>query len=251
MRDFRTLLHSKTGFIPKTEAQALRGYSEGILSPEYYIYLAVNIHPILEEPWDVREIDRLLAKSDLDADTAALLMTVFGRMVKSKDKELALFAAESVNALERRFVERVQALRKKLDSDRSAPPRRAVIAEYRTLARLFSSFPVLGSFYLDEARRFFVDNRRILVDPDLDIAVYLEILMDRREFELAAKVSRAALDRWPENRRLRLAAAKLAFARKRIREVIGNLERLGGPAAGSPDSFDEPQLFWTRGACRE
>jgi len=249
MRDFKTLLGSPTGFIPRTQAQALRGYAEGFLNPEYYIYRAVNIHPILEEPWDVNEIDRLLAKNDLDADTAALLMTVFGRMVKSVDKELALFAAESINALERRFLGRVQRLRKSLGEAPDAATVRVILTEYRTLARLFSAQPVLGAFYLAEARAFFLKYRGLLVESDLDIAIYIEILLELKAIEVADTLLSGALARWPASRRLRFLAARLAFIRKRPRDVVRHLELL--EEGGTEASLEDLQNFWTRGVCRD
>lgn len=247
MRDFRSALGSGSGFVPRTQAQALRGFAEGIINAEYFIYRAVNIHPILEEPWDLNEIDRILAKRDLDADTASLLMAVFSRMVKSKDKEVALFAAESVNSLERRFLSRVNELKKSLGSPPDARTLRAVVAGYRTLSRLFAASPVLSSFYLDEARGFFLEHRRRLVDPDLDIAAYIEILLEKRLPGAARRMLDAALVRWPESRRLRFLAAKLSFVTRRPREVIGELERLG--TLGPGDECTDIQRFWTGGAC--
>ena len=248
MLDFRKLLESKTGFIPRTQAQALRGYTEGILNPEYYVYRAVNIHPILEEPWDMNEIDRLLAKRELDVDTASLLMTVFERMIKHKDKELALFAAESINALEQRYLSKVTALKKSLGERVSVDTLRTIIGEYRTMARLFVTRPVLGPFYLAEARRFHEQHADILVDPDLDLAVYIETLLDSRDLKKAGTVLGSCLKHAPANQRLRYLSAKYAYLERRIKDVVRNLEQLHD--VGNDPVYRDARAFWTTGASR-
>jgi hypothetical protein len=248
MKDFRKLLESKTGFIPRTQAQALRGYAEGILNPEYYVYRAVNIHPILEEPWDMNEMDRLLAKRDLDIDTASLLMTVFERMIKHRDKELALFAAESINALEQRYLTKVQALKKKLVEQVSVDTLRKIIGEYRTMARLFVTRPVLGPFYLAEARRFHEQHADILVDPDLDLAVYIETLLDSRDLKKAGTILGRCLEHNHANQKLRYLSAKYAYLGRRIKDVVHSLELLH--EIQDNQEYLDTRIFWTQGACR-
>jgi len=248
MIDFKTLLHSETGFIPRTEAQALQGFSEGILNPEYYIYRAVNIHPILEEPWDVHEMDRLLAQPDLDIETAVILMAAFERMIQDQDKELALFAAESINALERKFITRIQGYRTTLETMPEPGLMRNVIKEYRSLARLHTSRPVLRSFYLEEARLFFEEHKKSLVDPDVDITAFIEILLDLKLVDRASRIIRNALKHYPDNRNLRYLAARSAYLEHRFSDVIKHMELL--VEGSSDDTYAALQLFWTSGACR-
>lgn len=233
MRNFKRLLESRTGFVPRTQAQALRGFSEGLLNPEYYMYKAVNVHPILEEPWDLPEMDRLLAKPDLDLETASLLMAVFEKMIKHKDKELALFAAESINALERRHLSRLQALKEGLADDDGPGTARAVVEGYRAMARLFAERPVLRGFYLSEARRYAEAYSGRLADPELDLPARIDILVDMGEPRLAAEVLDRGLAEHPGSLKLRFLSAKLAFITRRYRDVAEELEAMGdgaGPA---------------------
>jgi hypothetical protein len=249
MNDFRVLLESKTGFIPRTQAQALRAVEEGILNPEFYVYRVVNVHPIIEEPWDLNEIDRLLAKPDLDLDTTAILMIVFERMILHKDKELALFAAESINALERRYLARIQSLKKKLDEKSSRKTLRAIIYEYRVMGRLFASRPVLGDFYLQEARRFQERYADRLLDPEEDIAVYIDTLLEIGDHALAEKVLNDALGKFPGHGQLQFLAARLAFFQRRTTDVVKHLERID--TSKNMAKYAEVQLFWIKGTCRE
>jgi hypothetical protein len=251
MLDVRTILRSETGFVPRTQAQALQGFSEGILGPEYYIFKAVNIHPILEEPWDTDEMDRLLAQRELDIETAEVLMTAFERMIKDPDKELALFAAESINALERRFLGRIQAFRAAISEPALAAQLRLVIREYRNLARLCFARPVLRGFYLAEALSFFSEHRAVLVDPDEDIAAFIELLLETKDRNRAERIIARGVERYPGNRRLRYLAARAAFMDRRYQETVRHLELLE-PGASDEDraAYEAVQLFWTGGACR-
>lgn len=248
MKNFKALLHSETGFIPRTEAQALQGFSEGILNPEYYIYKAVNIHPILEEPWDVHEMDRLLAQPDLDVETAVILMSAFEIMIKDRDKELALFAAESINALERKFITRIQNYKTSLEALPAINMMRNILQEYRSLARLLKARPVLKIFYLEEARNFFEEHKKWLFDPDSDITVFIEILLDLKEFKRATLIIKNALKYYPGNRSIRFLAARSAFMEKRFNDVISHMEML--VEGSSDDTYENLQMFWTGGACR-
>jgi hypothetical protein len=260
MKNFRELMTSSTGFVPRTQAQALQGFAEGVLGPEYYMYRAVNIHPILEEPWDTNEIDRLLAKPDLDEDTAIVLMTVFERMVRGSDKELALFAAESINVLERRFLSRIQRFRKQValkqqpgntgESDLGTiKALRGIIDSYRSLAKLCFRRPELKRFYLEEARRCHEENARLLVDPELDLAIYITILLDAGELEPASLVLVHALARHAGNRHLHFLAARLRFMHGDFRKVLYHLEKM--PLSQEPDQWEDLQYFWTKGRCNE
>lgn len=248
MINFKTLLHSETGFVPRTEAQALQGFSEGILNPEYYIYRAVNIHPILEEPWDVHEMDRLLAQPELDIETAVILMSAFERMIQNRDKELALFAAESINALERKFITRIQGCKTRLEERQDVDLIRNIIREYRSLARLHKARPVLRLFYLEEARHFYEEHKSKLVDPDKDIPVFIEILFDLKTVDRAGRIIRNALRHYPDNRNIRYLAAKSAFIERRFSDVIGHMEVL--LESSSDDPYSSLQMFWTGGVCR-
>ncbi|MBN2874743.1 MAG: hypothetical protein JXM71_06570 [Spirochaetales bacterium] len=249
MKNFRALLESRTGFKPRTEAQALRGYAEGFLNPEFYIYRAVNIHPIIEEPWDVNEIDRLLAKEDLDVDTATLLMMVFEKMIRHPDKELALFAAESINALERRYLAQVQKLRKSLGAEPSSEAVLALVGRYRDMGRLFASRPVLGVFYLGEARRAYEKHAKRIGTNFTMLLLYLDVLIALCDSEAAKPVLVRALKDHPGNARLRYVAAKLAFADGSVREVLKNLEAMDIEEGDA--EYADIQNFWTRGACRD
>jgi len=246
MMRFKALMTSKSGFIPRTQAQALRCFSERILGPEFYIYRAVNIHPIFEEPWDMQEIDRLLAKTDLDVDTQVLLMKILERMIKLEDKELALFAAESITALEQRYLARIQKLKKSFETEKSVPALRGIIGEYRTLGQLSFARPVLKAFYLAEARRFHEQNRDLLRTVHPDYSTYIRVLLEARDLAAARKVLDALLKRYPTEPHIRYLAAEQAFMVGAYRETAAHLSCLHD---APPEVPGELLAFWGKVSC--
>jgi len=226
MQNFREIFISKTGFVPRTQAQALKAYLEDIIGPEYYTYRAVNIHPLLEEPWDFQEIDRLLAKPDLDIETIQILVTIFDKMLQLPDKEQALFAAESINALEQRYLNQIIALKKKAEADRDAETIRAILEKYRCLAAINKNRPLLRTFYQKEAQGTFTQYREILTDPEKDIAAYISLLFDLEAMEEARKEIAVAIKKYPRNETILLLAAEFNFRIRYYKEAGSYMNKI-------------------------
>lgn len=250
--DFRKLLQSDTGFVPKTQSQALQAFSEGVLGSSFFIHKAVNVHPIVEEPWDLDEMDRILAKPDLDYDTAASLVSVFNRMIRQPDKELALFAAESLDALERRYVSLIRALGSERQKNPTADTFRALAKTCIEVGHLFGGDSALGSFYLSEALRMYAGEPLLAADP-LDSAARAILMMETGKPDEAATIINAALEMYSDHRGLRMAAAELAFRRRDISGVISHLEYLSLESVDQDASLSDEEIvaFWTGGACRD
>ena len=107
---FKTVRES---FIPKTPDAALKAMEAGLQPGEAFIYRGTSIKPLDDEPLDLDEIARVVEREDLDIQTNLLLMRIFEKLVKSQDAELALFAAESINAIENRYNSSIETLKKK------------------------------------------------------------------------------------------------------------------------------------------
>lgn len=248
MWDIRRLLASETGFFPHTQAQALKALDEGILGPEYYIHMAVDQRPILEEPWDQWEIDRLLAKRDLDDEARRALMAVLGTMTKEADKELALFAAESIDGLERRLTERARAREALWESGRRPEDLFGAVDAYRSLASMNFLRPAVAAFYGRQAYGLLESNRDALAaGPGLD-ALRVELLLDAGDAAAAARALAEARALYPGDGRLGWLGARAAFLSRRYRDVAQEL----GCLAGSEDMDAAEAIgFWTGGSCRE
>ncbi len=220
--------------------------SEGIIHESFYMYKAVNVHPVFEEPWDLDEIERLLAKPDLDVETTILLMTIFQRLIKQEDKELALFAAESINAVEQRRMRKIQELRKSLEGlkgakkddreskgDKVPSIARALAREYSDLGRVCFAQPVLKIFYIEEALSVLRKQESTHAPDAQDLELQVELLLELGRNDEACTVVGTLSGEFPENKAYRLLAAKTAYARRKFRNIIDNL-----------DENEELRSFW-------
>ena len=219
MQNFRRIFISKTGFVPRTQAQALKAYTEDIIGSEYYTYRAVNIHPLLEEPWDFQEIDRLLAKHDLDIETIQILVTIFDKMLQLPDKEQALFAAESINALEQRYLNQIIALKKRAETKIAAETIRAILQKYQLLSAINKNRPLLKTFYQKEAQHTFQQHRYLLTDPEKDLIPYISLLFELGALKEARDEITGAIKKYPRNEKLHLIVAEFNFRIRAYREA--------------------------------
>ena len=259
MEGLKQLLSRKTRFIPRTQAQALAALSEGIVDESVFIWKAVNIHPVFEEPWDLGEVERLLSKEDLDLETTLLLMTIFERLIRNPDKELALFAAESINAVEQRRSKRIQKLRAAGSKD--------LARELRELGMICFARPVLKNFYLSEALAALRSSRdRGEGSDERDEALEIGILIDLHRIDEAKTCLTEAVAAHPADRKLRLLAAKERFARRDFRGVacaFGTAVAVAADAAAAADAavaaetgadgeYEALRSFWSGGRpCNE
>lgn len=250
MKDLRARLSSPTGFVPRTQSQALQGYIEGVISLEYFVYRAVNVRPLLEQPFDLGEVDRLLAKGELDPDNLELLMALFQHMLKDPDKELALYAAESVSALERRYMERLRELKSRPSWEREPEPVARVLRAYADLARMNAGRRELRDFYLDELVALFRELRGICAGDAGAVLCYLRALLALGRMDEAADELRAARAELGDLPELVALSAELAYLAGNARAVAAELASLRGAALGeaTPEAA-ELVGFWTGGRC--
>jgi hypothetical protein len=144
---FDIFRHPAGGYLPPTAGSALRAFAAELAPREVFIYRATSAKPLDEEPVDLEAIERILSRPDLDVETNILLMSLFQRLVKDPDSEVALFAAESINTIENRYNRNIEKLK---SSDR--PRRESALARlYYELSRLHGESLSLKNFYLREA----------------------------------------------------------------------------------------------------
>ena len=102
---------------PRTPRAAFVAAEAGILPVEALIYKACSVKPLFEEPYDLDELERVLAQRDLSFADAMMLAEIFAAMTRDADKERALFAAESLTSLENRWARKVESLRRGAEPD--------------------------------------------------------------------------------------------------------------------------------------
>ena len=117
MLDFNYLKTMTEGFIPKTPQTALKAIEEGKVPIEAFVHIATSVKPILEKPYNMDEIERILGRGNLPVETYILLKRIFNELVKSPDQEVALAAAEGINEIENIFNSRIEKLKEKMEEE--------------------------------------------------------------------------------------------------------------------------------------
>lgn len=232
-------------FKPKTPAAALLAVQEEVLPVESYMYRASSVKPLYEEPFDLEEIQRILSRGDNDLETNILLMDILTRLSHNRDAETALFAAESMNAIEQRYNERIEALTEQIDLDPKPDILRECARRQYELA-LLNQQDVIRRFYLKEA---FMTARRLENSADFTKADGLFIVAVLNELGLygqskqtitALKERHGAAD--PE---LLHTEAQIEFTQHNFKNVIQVYLKLG-TMKGSLDTDERAALkFWT------
>ncbi len=140
---FDYIINRGAYFLPKTPFAALKAAEKGLLPVDALSYMASSVEAIADNPENLEEIERMLGQKNRDLDTNILLVDILNILIKNKDKEVALFAAESLNAIENDYNRAVEAL----EED-----------QYREKASLYTEMSVLNksvsdlkNFYLREA----------------------------------------------------------------------------------------------------
>jgi hypothetical protein len=219
----------RTGYLPRTPAAALKAVGTGTVPAEQFVYASASAKPLDEEPFDLEEIERVLARPLLDLPSAVLLKRVLSKLIGSREQEVALFGAEGINALESRALTRIEKLKTRLKIQEDPDSRRKLAREYYEMAELQAGSESVRAFYLREAFSSLCgEGGQVLSRADLPLAV--DILVARRMLDQARQV----LDGFSGDAdvEIRLMSARVAFHRRDYRAVAEICRRLAAGGAG-------------------
>lgn len=217
-RDSYSYIHKlHTLFIPRTPSAALQAASAGILPIEAFTYKSTALNPILKKPYNLDEIEWLLAKKNRDLETNLILKTVLSEISRNEDKEIALFAAESLNALEKQYNTRLMKLKDKIKKDDNTEDKAKAAEVYYQMALLNSDETTLSNFYMKEAYLILsgMENENIS-NPDYRILL-IKILLNLKLYDQAERLL-------PEHKESRLLRLEIAYCKKSLVRVGKILE---------------------------
>ena len=206
-------------FHPKTPAAASIAVESNLAPIEALVYAAGNIGPVSEEPLDYDAIERVLAGEDLGIDTNLFLLDIFKKLIKHEDPEIALFAAESINAIENRYNKKIENLQELLSQIVDTESLRNLAQLLYELALINQSSITIKKFYLKEA---YICYRNLENEDDLtpeDLLRAVRILMELKLFEHARKVVKNQNPR-RSNIDLLILEAEINFAEGNISKVF-------------------------------
>ncbi len=257
------------GYAPRTPAGALKAIGAGLLPTEHFVYASTSVKPLDEEPYDLDSIERMLARRDLGIETSSQLKSILEKLIGTGDQETALFGAEGINALEGRYVNRIETLKGTLaKADAGAgeaagdgifEARRAALRElarqYLELATLHSRASSIRAFYLREAftsiRGAFAAHgeergeRGKARVSRVDLGLMVDILVALGLHDQAARLLEQV--RAGDDPLVLLLAARVAFHRGQYSKVAGFCRRLV-PLARKLGEKDRGTVFFWSGA---
>ncbi len=223
---FSYLLQSQKLYRPITPMAALKAVETGLLPDHAFVYMANSAHPLFEEPVDITAIERTLSRKDNDLSTNRLLVQILERLLENRDSEIALFAAESINAIENMYNERIENLKSRFDTENDPAHLRSIATQFYELALINESRASIYNFYLFEAYSYMKRYGSVSRFNRDDVKFSLRIMISLKSLKLARRVIVQALNRFPEDYELLLLAAEIEYHRKNFKQVFTLFHRL-------------------------
>lgn len=210
-----------TLFIPRTPSAALQAATAGILPIEAFTYKSTALNPILKKPYNLDEIEWLLSKKNRDLETNLILKTVLSEISRYEDKEIALFAAESLNALEKDYNNRLMDQKEKIKQDNKTEDKAKAAEIYYQMALLNKDETTLSNFYMKEAYLMLagMENENIS-NSDYRILL-IKVLLNLKLYDQAEQLL-------PEHKESRLLRLEIAYSKKslvRVKEILEDIRQ--------------------------
>lgn len=223
IREF--FLEVGTYILPRTPAGALKAFESGFSPIEAFVYRSTSTKPIDEEPYNIEEIDRILARPNLDFRTNLVLMGIFEKLIHHQNQELALWAAESINVLENRYNARIASIKKYLGRDDEAGAGLAKLARINfELALLNGKRRAIKEFYIGQALANYRELLRLRKIEGAERNTYIRTLMEAGDYDAAAKVLEVEpSEATPEDM---LLIAEIEYSQKHFDRAANAMSRL-------------------------
>jgi len=241
---FSYLLRSHELYDPKTPMAALKAVEIGLLPDDAFVYKANSVHPLFEEPIDITAIERTLSRKDNDLETNQLLVGILEKLLENRDSEIALFAAESINAIENMYNGRIEELKNAFESENNPACFRKIAAQFYELALINESRKSIRNFYLFEAYSYMKRYGSAARFTREDVIFTLRIMIALRSLELARRVIVQALNRYPEDCELLILAAEIEYYRNNFHQVFALVHRLKKSWDCLPEEDRERYTVW-------
>jgi len=208
---------------PRTPRAAFLAVDTGLLPMEAFVFKSSSTKSLFDEPWNPEDLERALAKPEMSLGEAMLLSEIFTEMTKSPDKELALFAAESLNGLEARWSRRVEDMRAAVGEgsceDGAICRFARALYEY---ALIVGRYAPIRNYYLREAYYVLTERPGACLSPE-GFETRIRCLLRLGLYDQAETVLQSELGTRSDGEIL-LLAAEAAFLRKdtrRLRDLVG------------------------------
>lgn len=204
-------------FAPKTPNSALKAVTTGALPKEYFIYISNFLYSPFETPGKLKtlseeqeikrlsELERILAKEELDLDVEVLLIYTLEKLGKHSNAEIALFAAESINSIENKYNKEIYNLKLLLEKNFDIEYIKKLILLYYQYGYINRSKEDIRSFYYNEALNYFnILDEVQYINKNL-LVIKIKLLNQLKRFEESRNLLKEYKDILPVDFRLLLS----------------------------------------------
>lgn len=230
MDDYSIFRNKTDYFAPKTPVAALKAYEHNFVPISVFMNKSNSTKPLDEEPYDIEEIERLLSRPNLGLQTNIILIGIFEKLIFSKDQEIALFAAESINIIENRYNKKIQKVKDELNEDEEEE-KEEDLDKISKLGCLFFELAILNrqreaikKFFFKESYTYYsrIREKRKLNDEELNyvIRILLELKLYLNAVEILEK------ENHERNSFYLLLRTEIEFAQKnyiKVKEICSEL----------------------------
>ncbi len=129
--DFFRVSRAALSYAPRTQHGLRLAFQEDLIPIEYYLLKATSVQPLIEVVLDIDDLVNSFALEKLIENPSAVSMRIMRQLLKNRDPEIAMYAAEGLNAVESKFVESIQFLLAEFKAKRSRE-----LIEYLLVSRL-------------------------------------------------------------------------------------------------------------------
>ena len=241
---FAYLKKSQQLYVPITSRAALRAIDRGILPTDAYTLKANAVRPLSEEPIDIMAIEQILAREDSDLATNQLLIRILEQLLSNRDAEIALFAAESINAIENRYNARIESLKEEHREKSEPGTLKAIATQFYELGLLNESRTAIKKFYLAESYSYMSEYQKLTNLAKEDVIFIVRIMIGLKALTSAGKVLGQALRRYPDDAEILLLVAEVEFVGGNFPRVFSLVNKLKGMWDSLPENVQQTYGHW-------
>lgn len=238
------LKKSQQLYVPITARAALRAVETGLLPNDAFIFKANSVRPLFEEPIDVMSIEQILAREDSDIATNQLLIRILEQLLSNRDSETALFAAESINAIENRYNAKIEALRKAYASDENPATLKLIAEQFYELGLLNESRLAIKKFYLAESYSYMKEYGQVAEYSKEDIIFVVRVMIGLKALTPARNLLAQALERYSEDAEFLLLVAEVEYTKGNFSRVFSLIGKLKEKWKTLPDNVRDTFRHW-------
>lgn len=242
MKEFKLFLEKQTGFEPISPSGALKAFEAGILPITRFIYMGTSIHPIDEKTFNMAQLEQVLNIKNVNIHAKMFVVSVLEKLLKHKDAEIALFAAESLNQLEAEYNTNIEETKEELD--RTQDP-----VLYIRLARLYYEFALINestnavkTFYLKEAVAYLKKITRIKKIMRRELKMLIDILLIFKQYTTALNILENIKHK--HDPFFLLLRAEIEYHRKNFTSVFTILEKIKNSDVQMDDRTKNILSYW-------